>query len=128
MVYLQLIVNDRDYFFKSVLEKPFCLSRSRVALFYCLSPTNGAVNTCLENYLRCMTGNTPHQWSRWLSLAKWWYNTNYHSSIWSGTTTSYFLLSSRLQHLNELLTKRENMLQLLEEKPQISAKQNNTGG
>jgi hypothetical protein len=38
------------------------------------------VNKCIEHYLRCMTGDHPHQWAKWLSLAEWWYNTNYHSA------------------------------------------------
>jgi hypothetical protein len=27
-----------------------------------------------------MTGDIPNQWARWLPLAEWWYNTNYHSA------------------------------------------------
>ena len=45
--------------------------------------TNGqteVVNKCIEHYLRCMTGDCPHQWAKWLPLAEWWYNTNYHSA------------------------------------------------
>ncbi|GKV41615.1 hypothetical protein SLEP1_g49122 [Rubroshorea leprosula] len=38
------------------------------------------VNRCLENYLRCMTGDRPTEWSKWLPLAKWWYNTNFHTA------------------------------------------------
>jgi len=30
--------------------------------------------------LRCITGHIPNQWAKWLPLAEWWYNTNYHSS------------------------------------------------
>ncbi|GAU24592.1 hypothetical protein TSUD_289530 [Trifolium subterraneum] len=39
------------------------------------------VNKCLETYLRCMCSDEPKKWFNWLSLAEWWYNTNYHSSI-----------------------------------------------
>ncbi len=38
------------------------------------------VNQCLEAYLRCMTGERPQEWSKWLPLAEWWYNTNFHTS------------------------------------------------
>lgn len=38
------------------------------------------VNRCLETYLRCMCHAKPHQWSFWLPLAEFWYNTNYHSA------------------------------------------------
>lgn len=44
------------------------------------------VNRCLECYLRCMSGEKPKEWLSWLSLAEFWYNTNYHSSI---ATTPY---------------------------------------
>lgn len=44
------------------------------------------VNKCLETYLRCMCSEQPSSWSKWLSLAEWWYNTNFHSSI---QTTPY---------------------------------------
>ena len=39
------------------------------------------VNQCLENYLRCMTSDHPKQWSTWLAMAEWWYNTTYHTAI-----------------------------------------------
>ncbi|GKB09272.1 retrotransposable element Tf2 [Tanacetum coccineum] len=39
------------------------------------------VNRGLECYLRCMTGERPKEWTQWLSLAEYWYNTNFHTSI-----------------------------------------------
>nr|GEU61595.1 putative polyprotein [Tanacetum cinerariifolium] len=42
------------------------------------------VNKGLETYLRCMTGKKPKDWAKWISLAEFWYNTNFHTSI--GTT------------------------------------------
>lgn len=38
------------------------------------------VNKCIETYLRCMCFDNPSQWSKWISLAEWWYNTNYHTA------------------------------------------------
>ena len=35
----------------------------------------------LEMYLRCMTHLEPKRWNAWLSLAEWWYNTTYHTTI-----------------------------------------------
>lgn len=31
--------------------------------------------------MRCMTHDRPSSWAKWLSLAEWWYNSIYHSSI-----------------------------------------------
>jgi Integrase zinc binding domain/Chromo (CHRromatin Organisation MOdifier) domain len=39
------------------------------------------VNQCLENYLRGMLLDQPKNWSQWLPLAQWWYNSNFHSSL-----------------------------------------------
>nr|GEU67096.1 retrotransposable element Tf2 [Tanacetum cinerariifolium] len=39
------------------------------------------VNRCLECYLRCMTEEKPKEWAKWLSLAEYWYNTNFYTSI-----------------------------------------------
>ncbi|PKI68053.1 hypothetical protein CRG98_011649 [Punica granatum] len=30
-----------------------------------------AVNKCLETYLRCMTGDKPAMWAKWVPLAEW---------------------------------------------------------
>ena len=38
------------------------------------------VNKCLEQYLRSLCCLKPKEWSKWLSLAEFWYNTNEHSS------------------------------------------------
>jgi len=56
-----------------------------VQLSYAYHPlTDGqseVVNHCLETYFRCMTTDAPQKGSNWLSLAEWWYNTTYHTSI-----------------------------------------------
>ncbi|GJZ26886.1 reverse transcriptase, partial [Tanacetum coccineum] len=39
------------------------------------------VNKCLECYLRCMTGERPKEWTLWLPMAEFWYNTNFHCAI-----------------------------------------------
>jgi hypothetical protein len=38
------------------------------------------LNQCLETYLRCKTHACPAKWANWLSLAEFWYNTNYNFS------------------------------------------------
>jgi hypothetical protein len=39
------------------------------------------VNQCLETYLRSMTFQEPKKWMSWLSLAEFWYNTTYHTTL-----------------------------------------------
>ena len=43
-------------------------------------------NRSLETYLRCMIGERPRDWSKWLLLVEWWYNTTHYSAI---NTTPY---------------------------------------
>lgn len=38
------------------------------------------VNQSIECYLRCFISAHPQQWSKWLSLCEFWYNTNWHAS------------------------------------------------
>ena len=38
------------------------------------------VNRSLEQYLMAFVGNSPHTWALWLYMAKFWFNTNYHTS------------------------------------------------
>jgi RNase H-like domain found in reverse transcriptase/Reverse transcriptase (RNA-dependent DNA polymerase)/Integrase zinc binding domain/Integrase core domain len=39
------------------------------------------LNQCIESYLRCMVFHKPNDWSKWIAMVEWWYNTNYHSSL-----------------------------------------------
>ena len=38
------------------------------------------VNKSLEHYLRSFSTNDPTKWAKWLYLAKFWFNTNYHTT------------------------------------------------
>ncbi|GJZ05952.1 retrotransposable element Tf2 [Tanacetum coccineum] len=38
------------------------------------------VNKCVECFMRCMTSEKPKELVKWVSLAEYWYNTNFHSS------------------------------------------------
>uniref|UniRef100_A0A8R7R6V9 Integrase catalytic domain-containing protein n=1 Tax=Triticum urartu TaxID=4572 RepID=A0A8R7R6V9_TRIUA len=35
----------------------------------------------MELYLRCFVHNCPSKWAEWISLAEFWYNTSYHSTL-----------------------------------------------
>ncbi|XP_026452082.1 uncharacterized protein LOC113352482 [Papaver somniferum] len=56
---------------------------------------NERVNACLESYLRCMTSYKPTKCVSWLSLAEWWFNSTYHSSL--KTTPLYALYGYKPQ-------------------------------
>ena len=39
------------------------------------------LNQCLEGSLRCTVHSCPRQWSKWLLVADFWYNTAHHSAL-----------------------------------------------
>nr|GEW16251.1 putative mitochondrial protein [Tanacetum cinerariifolium] len=55
------------------------------------------VNRSLGCYLRCMCGEKPKEWVKWLSLAEFWYNTNYHTST---KTTPYEVVYCQTPHIH----------------------------
>lgn len=81
----QSIITDRDLIFISSfwLELFKVLGvKSKLSTFY-HPQTDGQterVNRCIEMYLRCMTGQKPNEWANWIPMAKWWYNTTFHTS------------------------------------------------
>ena len=80
------IVSDRGPVFTSRFwQDLFKLQGMAIHLSSSYHPqTDGqteVVNKCLEGYLRCVAGQYPHTWCKLLSLAEYWYNTNYHSSL-----------------------------------------------
>lgn len=82
----KVIVTDRDPIFtSSVWQGIFKNLAVDLHLSSAYHPqTDGQterVNQCLENYLRCMCFNSPRRWIHWISLAEWWYNTSYHTSL-----------------------------------------------
>lgn len=125
------IVSDRDKiftsnFWTSVFEK------LGVALHFSTSyhpQSDGQterLNQCLESYLRCFTSERPSSWSSWLSMAEFWYNTSFHTSL--GITPHEALYGVKLIPLSmgslqdmvmpaaqDLLSKRVQVLQTLKE-------------
>jgi hypothetical protein len=79
------IVSDRDRVFTSSFwQELFRLQGVSLAFSSAYHPQSDgqteALNKCIETYLRCYSASTPKNWSSWLPLAEWWYNTNHHSS------------------------------------------------
>jgi hypothetical protein len=84
------------------------------------------LNQCVKNYLRCMVFSKPKDCIRWLPLAEWWYNTNYHTAF---KTTPFEALygyrppqlslgvvpRSANQAANEMIQERQQTLRLLKE-------------
>ncbi|WVZ10094.1 hypothetical protein V8G54_014624 [Vigna mungo] len=122
------ITSDRDPIFISQFWKDFIAVQGvQTQLSTAYHPqTDGqteVVNRCLETYLRCMCCDEPRQWSKWIPLAEWWYNTTYHSSIKAspyevvyGQTPPnhlpYLPGESRVELFNRSLQKWEEILKL----------------
>lgn len=82
----QAIISDRDRIFTSALwQELFKLSRTELRLSSSYHPQSDGqterVNQCLEAYLRCSVHSCPKNWTVWLPLAEYWYNTSYHTAL-----------------------------------------------
>nr|GEZ30112.1 hypothetical protein [Tanacetum cinerariifolium] len=79
------IVSDRDKIFVNIFWKELL---SIHGIEQNMSTANHpqsdgqteVLNRCLEGYLWCMCGTKSNEWSKWLPLAEYWYNTTYHSA------------------------------------------------
>lgn len=82
----QAIVSDRDRIFTSKLWRElFKPAKADLRMSSAYHPQSDGqtelVNQCLETFLRCYAHACPEQWSSWLDLAEYWYNTSFHSAI-----------------------------------------------
>ncbi|GKC85167.1 retrotransposable element Tf2, partial [Tanacetum coccineum] len=83
------------------------------------------VNKCLECYLRCMTGESPKDWTLWLPLVEYCYIPNYHNAT---KTTPFELVygqppslhipyvakDSRVELVDMTLHEREKAIRMLQ--------------
>lgn len=80
------LISDRDPVFTSHFwQSVFRATGTQLKMSTTNHPeTDGQterVNQSIECYLRCFISAHPTQWSKWISLCEFWYNTNWHSSI-----------------------------------------------
>lgn len=98
----EAIISDRDKVFTSSFwQELFKLTKTDLRTSTSYHPqTYGQterVNQCLEAYLRCFVNACPTQWQQWLSLAEFWYNTSYHTSL--NSTPFEVLYGQQPRHL-----------------------------
>ncbi|KAJ4789708.1 polyprotein [Rhynchospora pubera] len=120
------IISDRDPIFTSSFWKEL-MGKIGVKLNFSTAyhpQTDGQterVNQCVEGYLRCMVYNQQKNWHKWLSLAEWWYNTHFHSSIKTTPFEALYgyspaqlpmgtPLRSRVEAVNQELKERQKVL------------------
>ena len=123
------IVSDRDkIFIRKFLQELFHLLGAQLKLSTSYHPQMDGqtemVNRSLQTYLRCMTVERPKDWSNWLPLAEWWYNTNFHSAIQSTPYTivygqpapthlPYLAGTSKVEAVDRTLQAREAAVKML---------------
>jgi hypothetical protein len=82
----EAIVSDRDrvftiQFWKELFKLANVTLQMSSAYHPQLDDQSERVNQCLETFIRCFVHACPKQWSKWLALAEFWYNTSYHSAL-----------------------------------------------
>lgn len=98
----EAIISDKDRIFtSSVWQELFKMTKTQLRMSTAYHPqTDGQterVNQCLESYLRCFVHACPRQWKQWLTLAEFWYNTSFHTSL--NTTPFEVLYGQKPRHL-----------------------------
>lgn len=125
----EALVSDKDAIFTSkVWQEIFKLQGVELKMSSSHHPqTDGQterVNQCVETYLRCFVHSSPKNWSKWLALAEFWYNSAFHSTLGKtpfmvvygqeprqlGITPEH---ATPLPELNEWLEERQQMQDVL---------------
>lgn len=127
------LISDRGQVFTSLFWRQlFKLSGTQLKMSTAYHPqTDGQterVNQCLETYLRCFAHACPKKWSKWLSLAEFWYNTSPHSALGNGKSPFSVLYGreprqlgltvanvSPISDVQEWLDERQVMIDLLKQ-------------
>lgn len=94
------IISDRDRIFTSAIwQRLFRLSDTKLMMSSSYHPqTDGqteCLNQYLEGFLRCTVHSCPRQWSKWISVAEFWYNTSTHSALGKSPFEVLYGYSSR---------------------------------
>ena len=82
------------------------------------------VNKSLEHYLRAFAADRPQSWVDWLSLAEFWFDTNFHTSLKltqfkalyrypPSKVLDYILGTTRVVAVDSFLKDRQQLLSLL---------------
>lgn len=124
------IISDKDPIFVSSLWKElFSALGTKLKLSSAYHPQSDRqterVNQFIEMYLRCMIGHRPTEWSNWLPLAEWWYNTNHHSALGMSPyqalyaqpppSVNYQYVRTKDTSVNDMMQRRWSTQQLVKE-------------
>jgi hypothetical protein len=127
----KIIVSDKDPIFTGHFwTKSFSCLGTQLAHSSSYNPqSNGQteiVNKCLEGYLHCFVSDKQTQWFKWLSLAKWWYNTSFNTvtkmtpfmalyGYHPPSITSYLKEKSKVQAVEDHIENQQQDLQILKD-------------
>lgn len=84
------------------------------------------VNKNLEQYLKAFASDRPHRWAEWLSLAEFWFNTNFHTALKLSPLEALYAFpppklqayvpgTTRVDAVDTLLQQRQEVLSLLKD-------------
>lgn len=98
----QSIISDRDKLFTAKFwQELFRLSDTQLQMSSAYHPQSDgqteSLNQCVEAFLRCTVHACPRLWSKWISLAEYWYNTAFQSAL--GRTPFEVLYGQQPRHL-----------------------------